>query len=89
MLKLFFLAIAIVSYVPLEVFSVEKLQTVADVVKNSNTIRLCDYDCKPEVTIDGTNLTVSFQTEIVDGVDTSKLFGIVRKKKISEFLIQS
>ncbi len=69
---LFVVAIALI---PFEVLADDgKLQTMADIVQSMNTSRLCDYECVPGVTIDGTNLTVSFTTTITDtSVDTGKI----------------
>lgn len=70
--KLFFV-IALVSYVPSEVFSDGKLQAMADIVQNMNTSRLCEYDCMPVVKVNGTNLTISFETYVTDRVNTGKI----------------
>lgn len=63
----------IVTYVPLEVLSDGKLQEMADIVKNINTTRLCNHDCKPVVTIDGTNLTVSYETQFACTEDAGEI----------------
>lgn len=69
-------------------FSDGKLQAMSDIVKNMNTSRLCDYDCKPEVTVvNGTNLTVSFTTinAITDDVNTSKFSDNVKRINLKNF----
>lgn len=64
---------------PLEVCSDGKLQQVADIVKNMKTSRLCEYNCEPEVKVNGSNLTISFKTTLGDNVDASKFVTIQEK----------